>query len=990
MSKIIGNPVGTTLPKPNWDQNDPTQGDYIKNRTHYETSNKTVLIPETTKSSASVNKSILFDETALDWTLGNKVNVIFDGNKYEATCINNSDDWYEYRFYTSETGYIGFWENGAIYSDDKNFDFSIGVEHTFEVYTGEAIVKQLDEKFIPDTIARTTYVDEQISGAISEIPQPDWNQNDETASDYIKNKPFIECYTVLSSLYVVVDQYGEDYYMSKMTYEDKEYIVLFDGVEYVTTFNEAYVAGGDCTYLGSPPNKITEDLPFSLCVYNSIDFPCTLKLGINTFDGEYTHDIKIVEKTIKLDPKYIPDSVKVNPDWNQNDETADDYIKNRPFYESEPVETHIVEETTVTLEEDGEPIGFLTASQPLETGQEYIVTLDGVQYNTVCKSVTEGDMVIPYLGNLGLMDSAFGDTGETFVVAPFISETELGILNATGALDYTVSITGNISEIHHINPKYIKDMYYEYIGPNIDFVLDDWFVAEEDNWQFDKNDFMLESFLVEGATYIVNCNDEIYTCTARRSNYGRFYIGNQAASEWSEDNFTEIIESNEPFFLWTFEEEFDYGLCMQTAGEYAIFIQGIGEKLTQHKIDMKYMPDNIIYYIRDHNDSINDLYSNINSVYNKMDKENPSGTGSFSMNRKSDTAIGDYSIAIGYNTTASGNYSHAEGKGYTFNSLKLTGNANSTSYKVNLNYDEIKIGRVLKYNDTYAKIINYDKSTLTITTDKTLSNTTLSNASVTLLLGISHGAHSHAEGSGTTASGDCSHAEGSNTTASGEYSHAEGWKTEASGKYSHAGGSDTEASGLASHAEGVSSTASGTYSHAEGIGTEASGRCSHAEGNNTIASGQYQHVQGVYNIEDTENKYAHIVGNGEEIYGHGTSTRSNAHTLDWNGNAWYQGEVKIGGTGQDDEAAKTLATTEYVDAVKNDLLNGAGAAYDTLKELGNLIDENVDAIEALETVATGKADKEHGHEIEDVTGFQEYEFITVADIDEICGATLNI
>ena len=48
-------------------------------------------------------------------------------------------------------------------------------------------------------------------------------------------------------------------------------------------------------------------------------------------------------------------------------------------------------------------------------------------------------------------------------------------------------------------------------------------------------------------------------------------------------------------------------------------------------------------------------------------------------------------------------------------------------------------------------------------------------------------------------------------------------------------------------------------------------------------------------------------------------------------------------------------------AVKSDLLNGAGAAYDTLKELGDLINENVDAIEALETVATNKADKVHEH-----------------------------
>ena len=46
---------------------------------------------------------------------------------------------------------------------------------------------------------------------------------------------------------------------------------------------------------------------------------------------------------------------------------------------------------------------------------------------------------------------------------------------------------------------------------------------------------------------------------------------------------------------------------------------------------------------------------------NKMDKTNPTGTGSFSMNRKAGTVIGDRSHAEGNQTTASGSDSHAEG-----------------------------------------------------------------------------------------------------------------------------------------------------------------------------------------------------------------------------------------------------------------------------------------------------------------------------------------
>lgn len=63
-------------------------------------------------------------------------------------------------------------------------------------------------------------------------------------------------------------------------------------------------------------------------------------------------------------------------------------------------------------------------------------------------------------------------------------------------------------------------------------------------------------------------------------------------------------------------------------------------------------------------------------------------------------------------------------------------------------------------------------------------------------------------------------------------------------------------------------------------------------------------------------------------------------------------------------SAKSYADSvanEKANAIKNDLLNGAGDAYDTLKELGDLIDENTDAIEALETIASNKADVSHTH-----------------------------
>ena len=147
--------------------------------------------------------------------------------------------------------------------------------------------------------------------------------------------------------------------------------------------------------------------------------------------------------------------------------------------------------------------------------------------------------------------------------------------------------------------------------------------------------------------------------------------------------------------------------------------------------------------------------------------------------------------------------------------------------------------------------------------------------------------------------------------ASGVYSHAEGYASVASEWGSHAEGQETFATGDYSHSEGQFTEASGEGSHAEGDHTAAGGYCAHTEGVGTIASSSAQHTQGKYNIEDTEDKYAHIVGNGTRY-----NEKSNAHTLDWNGLGWFASSVKIGGTGQDDVNAKTLATEEYVNTAE--------------------------------------------------------------------------
>lgn len=155
--------------------------------------------------------------------------------------------------------------------------------------------------------------------------------------------------------------------------------------------------------------------------------------------------------------------------------------------------------------------------------------------------------------------------------------------------------------------------------------------------------------------------------------------------------------------------------------------------------------------------------------------------------------------------------------------------------------------------------------------------------------------------------------QGKETVASGQASHAEGYQTTASGDNSHAEGNDTKASGFAAHAEGSHTVASNIYSHAEGIDTKATGPYSHAEGESTVASGIDQHVQGRRNIKDENDKYAHIVGNGN------STKASNAYTLDWEGNAWFAGDVYVhstSGTNKDDGSVRLATEDQLTDCVR--------------------------------------------------------------------------
>lgn len=278
-------------------------------------------------------------------------------------------------------------------------------------------------------------------------------------------------------------------------------------------------------------------------------------------------------------------------------------------------------------------------------------------------------------------------------------------------------------------------------------------------------------------------------------------------------------------------------------------------------------------------------------------------------------AIGQYSHTEGYNTETKGKYSHSEGIGSKANGSQSHAEGETTVADGIATHSEGKNSKAkgdYSHAEGYASVSDGAGSH----SEGYATNAKASYSHSEGYKANAFGEYSHAEGRETTSNLKASHAEGYKTTAGADYSHAEGRETTASGSQSHSEGLGSTASNNASHAEGYRTESNGIGSHSEGWSSIANGKSSHAEGLYTQANGEGQHVQGKYNIEDTEGKYAHIVGNGT---GDSAAKRKNAHTLDWNGNAWFAGNVTVG------ESNDKLVTQSELQAAVNNSGGGSGS-----------------------------------------------------------------
>ena len=140
----------------------------------------------------------------------------------------------------------------------------------------------------------------------------------------------------------------------------------------------------------------------------------------------------------------------MQPDWNQNDDTQPDYVKNRPFYMGDPVEAVLVEESTISfVEHNGLYMTEFPSTFEATVGETYKVSWDGTAYECHCVDI-EGNLCI---GNPSILGKG-SDTGEPFVMQVYNGQgIVIGTLDTSAS--HTLSINGFAQEVVKIDEKYL-------------------------------------------------------------------------------------------------------------------------------------------------------------------------------------------------------------------------------------------------------------------------------------------------------------------------------------------------------------------------------------------------------------------------------------------------------------------------------------------------------------------------------------------------------
>lgn len=312
------------------------------------------------------------------------------------------------------------------------------------------------------------------AAAISDV-QPDWNQNDSSAADFIKNRPFYSDITDSVIVYSYekpslnfTENYG--YINAKISDPQYNYDLYDNGDKFILTI--------DGTIYEIPIRKSYDDdygewnISASLNdPYISIQLDVSTVLNIRTKDflsaGNHSVDIKIrhaeqTEQIYQIDEKYLP--LAAQSDWQQTDSNLISYIQNKPFYETQSEDVVIYKLTeqyfSFTQDNNGsvatiyDNIGFTPEIQRLinmydDSFYECLWIVDNKNFSSTGQRTANG--LLLFTGYSGSTNSAISIDYKNKTITVRINPT---ISNTTANVKINLIKTLK-NYVHQINRKYV-------------------------------------------------------------------------------------------------------------------------------------------------------------------------------------------------------------------------------------------------------------------------------------------------------------------------------------------------------------------------------------------------------------------------------------------------------------------------------------------------------------------------------------------------------
>lgn len=491
--------------QPDWNQNDETANDFIKNRPFY-TVERTVatILEETTAEGFQEMNGFLFaqDPFYIDpyssLVLGKTYKVIWDGTEYECVCngiyIQGA---YTYTYILGNMNYYNMVAEGDI-------PFCLFVEpamiglikmtnessNVISIFETETTIHKLDEKYLPDTIARKTDLN-NLGGGSGSSAQPDWNQNDETAPSYIKNRTHWVEKTIIHPATTLSREAQPYSWFIPYIECGKTYKVIWDGTEYECVARLPEHDGGMTLGNASIYYSGYENTGEPFCIYtymyygaffvtnvyssdnkeHTVAIEGLFEQGIADPSSKYilmpivagnTYDVMWDGTSYSLEAKIIQDNWCVigNPALTGGDfaDTGEPFCFSNDggMYTTEGEHTFsidglIPERTHVFIKNESEGYGIeipIETNMEFTVGKTYIVVFDGNEYEVTCFDVYG---YTSCMGNWGLVNICCENTGEPFFIRHDNDYNETAIVMIPGSHEIKIMDC----EYHTIDEKFI-------------------------------------------------------------------------------------------------------------------------------------------------------------------------------------------------------------------------------------------------------------------------------------------------------------------------------------------------------------------------------------------------------------------------------------------------------------------------------------------------------------------------------------------------------